>query len=75
MMVFTFQASATKVGIIVGSLNAESSPSNAEKMCILKNLSSSASQRTQDLEFVFVQNKRSAKGTADAVMELLVKDV
>lgn len=75
MMVFTFQASATKVGIVVGSLNAESSPSNAEKMCILKNLSSSASQRTQDLEFVFVQNKRSAKGTADAVMELLVKDV
>ncbi len=75
MMLLTFQASATKVGIVVSSLNAESSPSNVEKMCILKNLSSSVSQSSQHLDFVFVQNKRSAKGTADAVMELLVKDV
>lgn len=75
LMMATFQASATKVGIIVGSLNAESSPSNAEKMCILKNLSTTARQSSQDLDFVFVQNKRSAKGTADAVMELLVRDV
>lgn len=75
MFLVSFQASATKVGIIVGSLNAESSPSNAEKMCILKNLSSEASRRKLDLDFVFAQNKRSAKGTADATMEILVKDV
>lgn len=75
LLLFTFQASATKVGIIVGSLHAESSPSNAEKMCILKSLSSAASQGSYDMDFVFVQNERSAKGTADATMKLLVDNV
>lgn len=75
MMLVAFHASATKIGVIVGSLNAESSPSNAEKMCILKNLSSDVSQNSGEIDFVFVQNQRSAKGTADATMELLVQDV
>ena len=75
MLLIPFHASAAKVGIIVGSLNTESSPSNAEKMCILKNLSTATSQGPHDIDFVFAQNKRTAKGTADATMELLVQNV
>lgn len=72
---FSFQASATKVGVIIGSVNSKTSPTNQEKYCILNSLSTSLKRHSEDLNFVFKPNFYSTKGTADATMQLINEQV
>ncbi|NVD07155.1 amino acid ABC transporter substrate-binding protein [Vibrio sp. JPW-9-11-11] len=64
-----------KVGVIVGQESKKSSTSNIEKVCILKSVSNHISSYRDDVEFVFVENERSARRSAQAALELIENNV
>lgn len=63
------------IGVIVGKNKNRTSTSNQEKMCILKNVADNFVRKQHSLKFVFVQNDRTAIGSANAAKELLESDV
>ena len=74
-LVYSQPVHAYTVGIIVGKNKNRTSTSNHEKMCILKNVTDNFSRSGRDVNFVFVQNDRSAIGSANAALELVSKEV
>ena len=68
-------AHAYTIGIIVGKNKNRTSTSNHEKMCILKNVTDNFSRSARNVNFEFVQNDRSAIGSANAALELVSKEV
>lgn len=74
-LVYSQPVHAYTIGIIVGKNKNRTSTSNHEKMCILKNVTDNFSRSGRDVNFVFVQNDRSAIGSANAALELVSKEV
>lgn len=64
-----------KVGVIVGQTSKKSSTSNLEKMCILKSVSNHIKSYRSGVEFIFVENERSARRSAQAAMNLIEKEI
>lgn len=64
-----------KIGIIVGNTTQNSSRSNIEKMCILKSMGDSLKNTHSNVEVVFAENNRSARGSVQAAQKLIDNDV
>ncbi|OAJ94057.1 ABC transporter substrate-binding protein [Vibrio bivalvicida] len=64
-----------KIGIVVGHTSKNSSKSNTEKMCILKSTTDTLGNKAKDIDIIFVENNRSASGSAQAAMKLIERDV
>jgi|GEM_PF-3517739 len=64
-----------KIGIVVGHTSKNSSKSNTEKMCILKSTTDTLGNKSKNIDIIFVENNRSASGSAQAAMKLIERDV
>ncbi|WP_425665987.1 ABC transporter substrate-binding protein [Vibrio tubiashii] len=64
-----------KIGVMVGHTSKNSSKSNTEKICILKSTTDTLTNTSRDISVIFVENNRSASGSAQAALELIDKDV
>lgn len=62
---------AFTIGVIVGQKSSVSSTSNAEKMCILKNMYEDARRENRDIKILFEENDRSARGSVEAALKLV----
>ncbi|WP_394144454.1 ABC transporter substrate-binding protein [Vibrio atypicus] len=76
----SFQAHAKenhpyKVGIIIGQTTENSSRSNMEKMCIFKSTTNSLQNQYPNVDFIFVENNRSASGSVEAALKLINNDI
>lgn len=74
-LLYAKENEGVKIGIIVGQISKKSSTSNIEKMCVLKSVSNHINSYRNDVEFIFVENERSARRSAQAALKLIESDI